>query len=202
MPKPSQSDSPQPRILVIDENALRVSVLVDGLKEAGFTDYVVLDKVDGLLNRVYEIDPDVIVIDLENPSRDVLEQLFSMSRLVRRPIAMFVGEGGASSMEAAVDAGVSAYVVNGLAQERLRPIIEMAILRFRAFNRMQSELEQTRSELEGRKLIDKAKRLLMKHKKMSEEEAYAALRRVAMNSNKRMIDVAESVVTALFIDEM
>ena len=127
----------------------------------------------GLLDQIYRIDPDVILIDLENPSRDVLEQMFQVSRIVRRPIAMFVDQSDRATIEAAVDAGVSAYIVDGLKKERVKHILDLCISRFNAFARLQGELDRAKSELEARKVIDRAKGILMKLKGLSEEEAYA-----------------------------
>ena len=146
--------------------------------------------------RIYAIDPDVILIDLENPSRDVLEQMFQVSRAVRRPVAMFVDQSDAASIEAAVDAGVSAYIVGGLRKERVQNILDLCISRFNAFSRLQDELDRTRSALEERKVIDRAKGILMKAKNLTEETAYAMLRKTAMNENKKIAEVAQSVITA------
>ena len=143
-----------------------------------------------------DIDPDVIVIDLENPNRDQLEHIFQISRAVRRPIAMFVDKSESGSIEAAVDAGVSAYVVDGLKKERVKPILDMAISRFRAFSRLTDELEEAKNELADRKTIDRAKGILMKSRGISEPEAYDLLRRTAMNQSRKIIDVAQSLIIA------
>ena len=142
------------------------------------------------------LDPDVILIDLENPSRDVLEQMFQVSRAVKRPVAMFVDQSDSSTIEAAIEAGVSAYIVDGLKKERVKPIVDMTISRFRAFARLKEELEQTRTQLEERKTVDRAKGILMRLKGLDEEKAYALLRRTAMNEKKRIVDIAQSVITA------
>jgi two-component system, response regulator / RNA-binding antiterminator len=136
------------------------------------------------------------VIDLENPNRDMLESMFQLSRAVKRPIAMFVDRSDQASIEAAVDAGVSAYIVDGLKRERVRPIVDMAISRFNAFARMARELDEARSQLESRKLIDRAKGILMTTRRMSEADAYALLRKTAMNQNRKITDIAESLITA------
>ena len=149
-----------------------------------------------LLARVYAIDPDVILIDLENPSRDVLEQMFQVSRAVKRPVAMFVDQSDKASIEAAVDAGVSAYIVGSLRKDRVKNILDLCISRFNAFARLQDELDRTRSALEERKVIDRAKGILMNAKNLSEDAAYALLRKTAMNENKKIAEVAQSVITA------
>jgi response regulator NasT len=184
------------KILLIDENPIRRTVLEAGLREAGYLNVVRMESATGLLDQVYRIDPDVILIDLENPSRDVLEQMFQVSRIVRRPIAMFVDQSDRPTTEAAVEAGVSAYIVGGLRQERVKGILELCISRFNAVARLQSELDRTRGELEARKVIDRAKGILMRVKGLSEEQAYALLRTTAMNEKRKIAEVAQSVITA------
>jgi len=183
-------------ILVIDENRLRAAVIEEGLRDAGYDNLTIVHDVAGIARRIADVNPDVIVIDLENPNRDMLENMFQLSRAVKRPIAMFVDRSDQASIEAAVDAGVSAYVVDGLKKERIKPILDMAISRFNAFSRMARELEEARSELENRKVIDRAKGILMKSRGLSEEAAYALLRKTAMNQNRKIADIAQSLVTA------
>jgi response regulator NasT len=183
-------------ILVIDENPVRTAILEDGLREAGYLNIVRLNSTHELLRRVFSIDPDVILIDLANPSRDVLEQMFQVSRTVKRPIAMFVDRSDTAMIEASVDAGVSAYIVDGLRKERVKPILDMTVSRFNAFDRLARELEQARSELAERKVIERAKGILMKSRGISEEDAFAMLRKTAMNEKKKLAEIAQSVVTA------
>jgi len=185
------------KILVIDENPIRRAILDAGLKDAGFTDITLMGDTNGLLERIYTVDPDVIIIDLQNPSRDVLEQMFQVSRIVRRPIAMFVDQSDRATIEKAIDAGVSAYIVDGLKRERVRAILDMTISRFGAFERLRAELEETKSALKERKVIEKAKGILMKRRGLDEEAAYALLRRTAMSKGKRIGDIADSLVSAI-----
>jgi response regulator NasT len=182
-------------IVIVDESAVRAAILQDGLREAGFTEVTWIDETTNLLARIYAVDPDVILIDLENPSRDMLEQMFQVSRAVRRPVAMFVDQSDSASIQASVDAGVSAYVVDGLRKERIKHILDMCISRFNAFARLQRELEEARSAIEDRKVIDRAKGILMAAKNLSEEDAYALMRRTAMNANKRIAEIAQAVIT-------
>jgi response regulator NasT len=184
------------KIAIVDENPVRAAILEEGLREAGHVQVFRIAETSRLLARIYAIDPDVILIDLENPSRDVLEQMFQVSRAVKRPVAMFVDQSDRASIEAAVDAGVSAYIVGGLRKERVQNIIDLCISRFNAFARLESELERTRSALEERKVIDRAKGILMKAKKLNEEDAYGLLRKTAMNESKKIAEVAQSVITA------
>lgn len=192
MPEPETTLS----ILIIDENRLRAAVIEDGLRDAGYSKLTIIHDVVGIARRIADIAPDVIVIDLENPNRDVLESMFQLSRAVKRPIAMFVDRSDQEAIEAAVDAGVSAYVVDGLKRERVKPILDMAISRFNAFARMSRELEEARSQLESRKLVDRAKGILMKTRGLSEADAYALLRKTAMNQNRKISEIAESLITA------
>jgi len=183
-------------VLLIDDNAVRASVIEEGLREAGHEKVTVISEMRQLLRQIVDADPDVIFIDLENPNRDVLEQMFQVSRSVHRPVVMFVDQSDKAATEAAIDAGVSAYVVNGLRKERVKPILDMAISRFNAFHRLREELDRTRQALEDRKVIDKAKGILMKSRGIGEEEAYALLRKTAMNESRRVAEVARSLVTA------
>ena len=185
-----------PKIAIVDESPIRAAILEEGLREAGYTEVVRISEMQSLLSRIYALDPDVIVIDLENPSRDILEQMFQVSRAVRRPIAMFVDQSDTASIQASVDAGVSAYIVDGLKKERLKPILDLCISRFNAFSRLQDELDRTKSALEDRKVIDRAKGILMKLKGLNEEEAYVLLRSTAMREKKKIGEIAQSILTA------
>ncbi len=184
------------RILVIDENRIRASIIEDGLREAGFADVTTLAISSHLMRDIVDIDPDVIFIDLGNPNRDRLEAAFQVSRAAQRPIAMFVDSSDSDSTIAAVEAGVSAYVVNGLRKERVKPILDLAITRFNAFHRLQRELEETHNALAQRKAVERAKGILMKSKSISEDEAYSLLRKAAMSQNRKIVDIAESLVLA------
>jgi len=184
------------KIVIVDESPIRAAILEDGLREAGHVQVIRIDDMANLLARVYAIDPDVILIDLENPSRDVLEQMFQVSRVVKRPVAMFVDQSDTASIQAAIDAGVSAYIVDGLKKERIKHILDMSIMRFNAFSRLESELERTKSALEERKVIDRAKGILMKAKNLTEDEAYTLMRKTAMNEKKKIADIAQSIITA------
>ncbi len=182
------------RILIVDQNAQRATILEEGLREAGYRDVVVVREVQNLLRRIVDINPDVIFIDLENPHRDVLEQMFQVSRSVPRPIAMFVDHSDTATIEEAVDAGVATYIVDGLRKERVKPILDTTISRFNAFKKLRDRLDGATQALEERKLIDRAKGILMTARKMSEAEAYELLRKSAMNENCRLADIAQRVL--------
>lgn len=183
-------------ILIIDENLVRAAILEEGLRDCGEVLVHHIRDMERLLARVAAIDPDVILIDLENPSRDTLEQMFQVSRWAQRPIAMFVDKSDSDAAAAAVDAGVSAYVVDGLRKERVKPVLDVTISRFRAFHRLQEELSLARSALEERKLVEQAKAILMRQKGIAEDAAYGLLRRTAMNQGRKIADIARALVTA------
>jgi two-component system, response regulator / RNA-binding antiterminator len=184
------------RIAIVDESPARAAVIEEGLRETGLTEITLFTERLGLVGRIEALAPDVILIDLRNPHRDELEELFAVSRALARPVAMFVDQSDQASMEAAVDAGVSAYVVDGLKKERIRSVLELAIKRFQAFARLRSELDEARTALAERDAIDQAKRLLMVKRDLTEPAAYAALRKAAMDSGKRIADVADALLTA------
>lgn len=184
------------RIAIVDESAARAAVIQEGLTDLPGCELHVITRRAGLVAAISAIDPDVVFIDLGNPSRDMLEEYFAVSRALSRPIAMFVDESDESAIAASIDAGVSAYVVNGLAKERIRSLMDLAVRRFNAFSRLQQELSEARGKLAERTAIDQAKRILMTTKRITEPEAYAQLRSHAMQSNKRIAEVAEAIVTA------
>ena len=185
------------KILVVDENPIRRAILEQGLKEAGYTNVVALATTTRLVDHIYRLDPDVILMDFENPSRDVLDQMFQVSRIVRRPIAMFVDQSERGSISASVDAGVSAYIVDGLKKERVSAILEMTISRFRVFDKLRVDLDEAKSALKDRKVIDRAKGILMKSKGLDEEAAYKILRQTAMRQSRKISDVAESLLSTI-----
>src|SRR6201995_3882732 len=185
-----------PKIVIVDESPIRAAILEEGLREAGYTEVVHISEMQSLLARIYALDPDIILIDLENPSRDSLEQMFQVSRAVRRPIAMFVDQSDAASIQASVGAGGSAYIVDGLREGRIKPVLGLCVSRFNAFAKLQDELDRTRSALEERKVIDRAKGILMKVKGLTEEEAYVLLRSTAMREKKKIGEIAQSILTA------
>ncbi|MEC9342560.1 MAG: ANTAR domain-containing response regulator [Pseudomonadota bacterium] len=181
-------------VLVVDENPVRAAIIQAGLREAGHERVTVMTDVNGIARKIVALDPDVIVIDLGNPNRDMLESVFQLTRSVKRPIAMFVDRTDRDATERAIDAGVSAYVVDGLKQERIKPILDMAISRFNAYSRLERELEDARDALRSRRTVEQAKSIIMRSRGMDEDEAYQLLRRTAMNQNRKIGDVAQSVI--------
>jgi response regulator NasT len=184
------------RIAVVDESSSRASIIEEGLSALPDCEIFVLTERYRLLAQLDSIAPDVVLIDLGNPSRDVLEEYFAVSRALARPIAMFVDESDEEAIGASIDAGVSAYVVDGLAASRIHSIMDLAVRRFNAFARLQSDLAEAQGKLAEREAIDQARRMLMNSKGVSEPEASAELRRKAMSSSRRIADIAEAVITA------
>ena len=184
------------KIAVVDESAARAAMIEEGLRDAGFSDIAVLLERNGIVARLTALAPDVVLINLENRGRDVLEESFAISRALDRPIAMFVDQSDERSIAEAVDAGISAYIVDGLRKERIKPILELAVRRFHAFSRLQQELNDAKSALAERKSVDRAKMILMKRRGIDEPTAYALLRKQAMDSGRRVADVADALITA------
>ena len=184
------------RIVIIDDSGDRATVLEEGLREAGFEDIHLVAPRGAFVARLERMTPDVVLMNLGNPSRDTLEEMLAVSRALARPIAMFVDQSDEAMIGAAIDAGVSAYVVDGLRKERVRPILDLAIRRYKASSRMQAELDEARTALADRKVIDRAKTILMRSRGLSEPDAYAALRKAAMNQGRKMAEVAEALITA------
>ncbi|WP_242096423.1 MULTISPECIES: ANTAR domain-containing protein [unclassified Sphingomonas] len=184
------------RIAIIDTSTTRAAIISEGLRDAGLDDIIVIDSAGRLVAQLEAAAPEVVLINLENPSRDVLEEFFAVSRALARPIAMFVDQSDSEATAAAVDAGVSAYIVDGLSRPRIKPVLELAIRRFQAFARLQAELNEARSALADRATIDRAKAILMKRRAIDEPAAYGLLRAQAMRSNRRIAEIADAIVTS------
>lgn len=183
-------------IVVVEENRDRAIAIVDALRDAGDHEIHVIGNVSGLARKIAACLPDVVLIDINNPTRDMLEELTLASGPLERPVAMFVSGAAGGLAREALEAGVSAYVVDGLQPERLTPVMNTAIARFQIVRQMRTELAETRRALEERKVIDRAKGLIMKARGIDEDAAYALLRKAAMDQGRRVADVAEALVTA------
>lgn len=182
------------RILLIDENPVRAGELAKALKDQGYNLVAQLAPRDLSAKRVREIGPDVIIVDMESPSRDTIDSMRQLNVDQPRPVVMFVDQSDESMIEHAMQAGVSAYVIDGLNVKRVKPIVDVAIARFREFQALRDELKKTKDSLSERKLVERAKGLLMRERALSEEEAYAALRKLAMDRQQRLVDVAETLL--------
>ena len=184
------------RIVVVDDSSARGTIIAEGLAASGIMDVTVLVDRRGLVAQIEKLSPDIVLVDLANPGRDELEEFFAVSRAISRPIAMFVDQSDDNSIEAAIDAGVSAYVVDGMKPDRIRSVLDVAIKRFNAFSRLRAELDEARGELAERKAIDGAKTLLMRKRGLDEPGAYAVLRKAAMDGGRKIADVADALLTA------
>lgn len=183
-------------IIIVETDRDRAQLIAETLQEAGDYDLHVISEPTRLAQQIRALQPDMVLIDIANPSRDMLEELALASGPLERPVAMFVDASGDGMATAAIEAGVSAYVVDGLQPARIKPILDAATSRFRMFQRMRTELAETKRALEERKVIDRAKGMIMKSRGVDEDEAYAILRKAAMDRGKRLAEVAEALVTA------
>jgi response regulator NasT len=184
------------RVLVVDESPERADILREGLRRAGYEVSASLSSPVSLLATIEQLKPDVIVIDTESPSRDVLEHLVVLTQHTPRPVVMFSSDGAPETIREAVRAGVSAYVVDGLDPNRIRAIIDVAVARFEDFQRLREELAEANLKLAERKLVERAKGLLMKRRSLDEQAAYALLRKFAMDRKLRLGEVAQQLIDA------
>ncbi|MBL8253573.1 MAG: ANTAR domain-containing protein [Candidatus Competibacter sp.] len=184
-------------VMLIDAHSGRSAILEQALSDAGYRITVRTAGTDRLLQQVRETRPDVILIDIDLPDRDTLEQLREIGQDQPRPIVMFAERSDPETTAAALRAGVSAYVVDDLNPRRLQPIMDVAIARFREYQALRRELAETRSRLAERKVVEKAKGLLMAQRNLNEEDAYQTLRKLAMDRNQRIGEVARTVVSLL-----
>jgi response regulator NasT len=182
------------KVLVIDEAQNRAGEICAGLALAGHQVTAVLPTTLDLAAQVAKFKPDVILIETDSPSRDTLEHLAAMERDAPRPVIIFAQEGDDLTIRASIRAGVAAYVVDGLEAARLKPIIDVAVARFEAHQEIRQELAKAKSKLSERKLVEKAKGILMKSRGMDEEAAFGALRKLAMDRGQPLGDVAKNVI--------
>ena len=182
------------RVLIVDESPERASVLREGLQGAGYEVAAALASPLELLRAVETVSPDVIIIDTESPIRDVLEHVVVITRDQPRPIVMFSSDDAPDAIREAMRAGVSAYVVDGLDAARVKSIVEVAVARFDEYQRLRAELADANLKLSERKLVERAKGVLMKARGMDEDEAFQALRRMAMDRGKRLSEIAQQLI--------
>jgi response regulator NasT len=184
------------RILVVEPDSVRVREIVDALTSAGWSDVKAVAQISTLERTVQDFAPDIVLIDLANPDRDTLEHISQATQSTQRAVALFVNQTDDSLTKAALNAGVSAYVVDGLQMERIESVLETAIARFGIMRQMRTELDAAKQALEDRKTIDRAKGILMQQRLIGEDEAYTLLRKTAMSQNRKVIDVAHALVMA------
>jgi response regulator NasT len=183
------------RVMLIDETSARSAILEQALGDSGHQVVARFNAHENLRMRVQDIEPDIILIDMESPDRDTLEHLRSIGSDRPKPIVLFAERSDSETTQAAIQAGVSAYIVDDLNPKRIKSIMEVAIARFREYQALRKELDDTRTRLAERKLIEKAKGILMQQKKLSEDQAYQALRKLAMDRNQRIADVARTLIS-------
>lgn len=182
-------------VVIVEMDRERGVLIEESLRVAGDFDITLVGETNDLAGKIRDLNPDMVLVDIANPSRDVLEELTIASGPMVRPVAMFVDRSDEALTRAAIEAGVSAYVVDGLKSDRVKPILDAAVTRFNMFHRMRVELATTKRALEERKVIDRAKGMIMKARKVDEDEAYAILRKAAMDQGKRVADVAQALVS-------
>lgn len=182
-------------VTIVDDDSGRSIILERALKDAGYEVVAVLSSHDNLLQHIEKVQPDVIIVDLESPNRDSLESMRIVTEHNPKPIVMFTNDADDSMISEAITAGVSAYVVDGFNESRIKPIMDVAIARFREFQSLRSELQKTKDTLEERKVMDKAKGIVMSQRQCNEDEAYKTIRTLAMENNKRIIEVAEQIIS-------
>lgn len=184
------------RVILVDDEAERARLVKEALQADGCDVVAVFGTGADLPRRVEELLPDVIIVDLDSPDRDTLEDMRRVTHEHRRPVVMFAQDGGTATIRAAVEAGVAAYVVDGLRPERVKPVVDVAVARFGQFQELRSELDKAKASLAERKLVEKAKGILMKRRRCDEDEAYRLMRKMAMDQKLRLVDIANKVVEA------
>ncbi|MCU7852969.1 MAG: ANTAR domain-containing protein [Candidatus Thiodiazotropha sp. (ex Monitilora ramsayi)] len=187
------------RVMLVDDKSDRREMLDLALQDVDCALVACVSGEGDLLSVVDSCNPDVILIDIEAPGRDTLESLETVQSTVPRPMVMFSQDDNNQTILRATQVGVSAYVVDGLQTQRVRPIIDAAVARFQHFNHLESELQKARQQLNDRKTIDKAKGIIMQQRGLSEEQAYQAIRKLAMDTNRKVADVAQSIIEAASI---
>ncbi|HAV75494.1 MAG: ANTAR domain-containing protein [Limnobacter sp.] len=192
--KTGKAATPPLKVLLVDEEPGRAAILERALLDAGYVLVSRLSSADRLVEHVAVSQPDIVIVDIDSPDRDCLENMAVLSRSNPKPVIMFSDEDNEETIASAIKAGVSAYVADGMNPDRVRPIVQVAVARFREFQALKNELQKTRDQLADRKLIDKAKGLLMKHRNFNEDEAYHAMRKLAMERNQRLVDTARNVI--------
>lgn len=185
------------KVMLVDNDSARSALLTRALEDHGYEVIARVEPGPSLLAKVAQILPDMIVIDTESPDRDILESMSLLNEHNPLPVVMFADEDNETVIQEAIRSGVSGYIVKGVDMERVKPIMSVAIARFREYQALRDELVQTKTELEQKKVIDQAKRLLMAQKGVSEQEAYEAIRKRSMDSNQKLSEVAETIISVL-----
>ena len=184
------------RVVLVDDEPERIALLDEALKDNDCLIVAHLGTGDELAQRITQVQADIIVVDIASPNRDILENMREVTFGQARPVVMFSQDGNSEMIRAAIEAGVSAYVVDGLKPERVRPILDVAIARFAQFQDLRSQLNKAQTTLAERKLVEKAKGILMKRRQCDEDAAYRTLRKMAMDQKARLVDIANKIIEA------
>jgi two-component system, response regulator / RNA-binding antiterminator len=184
------------RVLLVDDERERAMLVKTALEAEGFTVAAVLAAGAFLPERLAVLEADVIIVDIDSPDRDVLEDMRIVAHHHQRPVVMFAQDGSLATIRAAVEAGVSAYVVDGLKAGRVRPVVDVAIAHFRRFQQVKGELDKTKAMLAERKRIDRAKGILMRSRGCDEDQAYRSMRKMAMDGKCKLADIAAKIIAA------
>ena len=184
------------RVILVDDEASRTEMVREALVTEGYNVVATFGTGADLLQRVQELSPDIIIVDIDSPDRDTLEGMGRVIREHGRPVVMFAQDGSVEVIRAAVEAGVSAYVVDGLTPERVRPVVDVAIARFAHFQKLRNELDKANASLADRKVVEKAKGILMKRRGCDEEEAHRTMRKMAMDQKLKLVDIARKIIDA------
>jgi len=193
----STADSSPARVMLVDDDPVRARLVEERLWANDYDVVAVISSATDLLQQIDRHAPDVILIDLESPDRDILESLSIVTRYNPRPVVMFTQQDDPAYINLAVEAGISTYLVGDIDPCQVKPVIDVAIAQFRSFQRLREELDSTRTQLEDRKVVEQAKGLLMDYRKLGEAEAHRMMTRLAMDTNQRLPDVARSLVATL-----
>jgi len=184
-------------ILLIDDNDERAHAFKSALQKSRYDVVHLSSPTSGLLREVDALQPDIIVIDIESPSRDVLDSLHTISNFAPKPVVMFSDEEDTEIINQSVRSGVTAYIVGDTDPKRVRSILDAAVARFDEFQKLRKELDDTKQALEARKIIDQAKRMFMEQRGLDEQQAYAAMRKMAMDAGQKLEDMARTLITIL-----
>lgn len=185
------------RVMLVDDHPQRAAMVEQALNVCGFHIVAMLTSASGLLFQIQELKPHVVMIDIESPDRDILESLSLINQHNPTPVVMFSNEEDPAFIRQAINVGVSAYLMEDINPDKVKPVIDVALAQFEMFQALRQQLSSTQQALDDKNTLDKAKRLLMKHQKIAEPEAHKNMRNLAMNNNQTLVDVAINVIAIL-----
>jgi response regulator NasT len=183
------------KVLLVENNKVKAEELTTALDDSNYRIEHISNTGISLLKEVENIQPDLIIIDIESPDRDMLESLFQISQSAPKPIVMFSEQEDQQVINQLVKSGVSAYVVGDVNRVRVKSVLDIAMVRFTEYQGLKKELEDTKQKLTSQKNVEKAKRWLMEYKHLSEADAYHSIRKMAMDNSQKMDDVAKNILS-------